>query len=139
MPNSRPVQRAAPTPHAANDVPTDDVYVELGHLFADFLDRGRAIYAGPEQHRPDEPTGHAEEPVVITGAALGTPGTAHIFDDTNLGRLLNGEQFIDVIPTRIRNEMLETPHHPIGEERRGCVVPDDRQPERRPQARRPRR
>ena len=87
--------------------PTDDVYIELGHLFADFLDRGRAVYAGTQRHRAAEPTRPAEEPVVITGAALGTPGTAHIFDDTNLGRLLNGEQFIDVIPTRIRNEMLE--------------------------------
>ncbi len=54
-----------------------------------------------------EPTGDVDEPVVITGAALGTPGTARIFDDANLGLLLNGEQFIDVIPTRIRNEMLE--------------------------------
>ncbi|MGZ7023662.1 MAG: acyltransferase domain-containing protein, partial [Ilumatobacteraceae bacterium] len=84
-----------------------DVYLELGHLFADFLDRGRAIYAGTEQQRLADSTVHIDEPVVITGAAIGTPGTPHIFDDTNLGRLLNGEQFIDVIPTRIRNEMLE--------------------------------
>ena len=85
----------------------DRVYVELGHLFADFLDRGRAIYAGAEQRLPADRQRPVEEPVVITGAALGTPGTAHIFDDANLGLLLNGEQFIDVIPTRIRNEMLE--------------------------------
>ena len=97
-------QPVAPTRDTS---PTGDVYVELGHLFADFLDRGRAVYASAQQQRSAEPTRPAEEPVVITGAALGTPGTAHIFDDTNLGRLLNGEQFIDVIPTRIRNEMLE--------------------------------
>ena len=51
--------------------------------------------------------GGLDEPVVITGAALGTPGTAHIFDDANLGLLLNGEQFIGAIPTHIRNEILE--------------------------------
>src|SRR4029079_2939811 len=48
-----------------------------------------------------------EEPVVITGAAVGTPGTAKLFDDGNLARLLNGEQFIDVIPARIRREIAE--------------------------------
>jgi 3-oxoacyl-(acyl-carrier-protein) synthase/NAD(P)-dependent dehydrogenase (short-subunit alcohol dehydrogenase family)/acyl carrier protein len=93
----------------------EDVYVELGHVFADFLERGRAIYESgaarpgaarqPGASRPPEDL----EPVVITGAAIGTPGTAHIFDDLNIGRLLNGTQFIDVIPTRIRNEMLD--HH----------------------------
>ncbi|MDP9464826.1 MAG: beta-ketoacyl synthase, partial [Actinomycetota bacterium] len=99
----------AATPQAiVSDAPTSEpVYLELGHLFADFLDRGRAIYAGTEQHIPAGRDRHPEEPVVITGAALGTPGTAHIFDDGNLGLLLNGEQFIDLIPTRIRNEMLE--------------------------------
>ena len=66
------------------------------------------IYAGTAPAPcPPSRAADVEEPVVITGAALGTPGTARIFDDANLGRLLNGEQFIDVIPTRIRNEMLE--------------------------------
>ena len=46
-------------------------------------------------------------PVVITGAALGLPGTGHIFDDANIGRVLNGEQFIDVIPARSRRAMLD--------------------------------
>ena len=38
------------------------------------------------------------EPVVITGAALGLPGTDHVFDDENVARILSGQQFIDVIP-----------------------------------------
>lgn len=46
-------------------------------------------------------------PVVITGAALGLPGAEHIFDDGNIARILNGEQFIDVIPTRFRQAMLD--------------------------------
>ena len=47
------------------------------------------------------------EPVVITGAALGLPGAPHVFDDANVARILHGEQGIDVIPTRIRHEMLD--------------------------------
>ena len=45
--------------------------------------------------------------MVITGAALGLPGTERIFDDANIGRILQGEQFIDVIPMRLRRAMLD--------------------------------
>ena len=47
------------------------------------------------------------KPVVITGAALGLPGTEHIFDDDNVARILRGDQFIDLIPTRLRKAMLD--------------------------------
>jgi hypothetical protein len=50
------------------------------------------------------PTGR---PVVITGASLGLPGTERIFDDSNVARILRGEQFIDAIPTRFRRAMLD--------------------------------
>ncbi|HSB85558.1 MAG TPA: SDR family NAD(P)-dependent oxidoreductase [Ilumatobacteraceae bacterium] len=101
--------RASDVPiFAASEAPTsDNVYLQLGHLFADFLDRGRAVVAAADQAPSAAQQRHVEEPVVITGAAIGTPGTERVFDDANLSRLLNGEQFIDVIPTRIRNEMLE--------------------------------
>ncbi len=46
-------------------------------------------------------------PVVITGAALGLPGTEHIFDDGNIARILRGDQFIDSIPARFRRAMLD--------------------------------
>ena len=69
-------------------------------MFADVLDRGYEIYHG----KNDRP---ALEPVVVTGAALGLPGTGHIFDDANIGRILRGEQFIDSIPTRFRSAMLD--------------------------------
>ena len=45
--------------------------------------------------------------MTITGAALGLPGTERIFDDANIGRILRGDQFIDVIPTRFRRAMLD--------------------------------
>ena len=75
-------------------------YIELGRLFADALERGWRIWHGPDG-KP------ATRPVVITGAALGLPGTDHIFDDANVARILRGDQFIDVIPTRLRQAMLD--------------------------------
>ena len=77
-----------------------DHYVELGRMFAEVLDKGWELYRG-------NPRTTTSKPVAITGAALGLPGTKHIFDDTNIGRLLRGEQFIDAIPLRFRQEMLD--------------------------------
>ncbi|MGC2109356.1 MAG: beta-ketoacyl synthase N-terminal-like domain-containing protein, partial [Candidatus Korobacteraceae bacterium] len=47
------------------------------------------------------------EPVTITGASLGLPGTEHIFDDGNIERILRGDQFITVIPAEFRRAMLD--------------------------------
>ncbi len=47
------------------------------------------------------------DPVVITGAAIGLPGTEHIFDDGNIARILRGDQFIGSIPARFRDAMLD--------------------------------
>jgi acyl transferase domain-containing protein len=79
-------------------VSSDDRYTRIGRMFVDFLDR-----AGEMEGR--EPK--TAEPVVITGGALGLPGTEHIFDDNNIARLLRGEQFIDVIPKRFRHAMVD--------------------------------
>ena len=99
-----PVAASATSGSAASTAPTTptngDHYNELGHLFADVLDRGYKIYHG-ENGRP------TSAPVVITGAALGLPGTEHVFDDANIGRILRGDQFIDSIPARFRNAMLD--------------------------------
>ena len=77
-----------------------DHFAERGHYFADVLEKGWQIYHGSDRSS-------ARVPVVITGAALGLPGTDHIFDDYNVARLLAGDQFIDLIPTRLRKAMLE--------------------------------
>ena len=78
----------------------DGQYVELGRLLGDVLERGWQITHG-QRRAPIDPA------VAITGAALGLPGTEHIFDDGNIGRLLRGDQFIDTIPTRFRQAMLD--------------------------------
>ncbi|MFZ0864746.1 MAG: SDR family NAD(P)-dependent oxidoreductase [Candidatus Sulfotelmatobacter sp.] len=86
---------APPTPTLGNDH-----YADLGHYFAEVLERGWQMYRGQDR-TPDK------LPVVITGAALGLPGTEHVFDDENLARILRGDQFIDLIPTRLRKAMLD--------------------------------
>ncbi len=80
----------------------DDKYSELGHMFADFLEKGRALLG------EGLPTGRADtDPVAITGAAVGLPGVERMFDEAAVPRLLHGQQFIDVIPSHIRHEMLD--------------------------------
>jgi len=91
----------APSTPSAKTVPSNgDHFNELGHLFADILERGWQIAHGQDRVP-------SEAPVVITGAALGLPGTEHIFDDGNIARILRGDQFIDAIPTRLRQAMLD--------------------------------
>ncbi len=86
---------------STSPVPLDgDHFAELGHFFADVLERGWQMYRGKD-------SAPAAVPVVITGAALGLPGTEHIFDDGNLAAILRGDQFIDLIPTRLRKAMLD--------------------------------
>ena len=51
-----------------------DKYIELGKVFADFLERGRRVYDADSA--PAAPAGEstANEPVVVTGAALVADG-----------------------------------------------------------------
>jgi acyl transferase domain-containing protein/acyl carrier protein/NAD(P)-dependent dehydrogenase (short-subunit alcohol dehydrogenase family) len=106
---SSPTEISKPVPVAASSTnasatqtgPSNgDHYNELGHLFADVLDRGYELYRGKNGRS-------TSEPVVITGAALGLPGTEHIFDDGNVGRILRGEQLINLIPAHFRQAMLD--------------------------------
>ncbi|HJT88453.1 MAG TPA: type I polyketide synthase, partial [Bryobacteraceae bacterium] len=93
--------RDVPPPASGNgsEVPRDR-YEELGRLFAGVLERGWQVYRGGRE-------APAADPVVITGAALGLPGTERVFDDANLTRILRGDQLIDAIPTRLRRAMLD--------------------------------
>jgi acyl transferase domain-containing protein/NAD(P)-dependent dehydrogenase (short-subunit alcohol dehydrogenase family)/acyl carrier protein len=74
-------------------------YTELGRWFAGVLESGLKIYG--------KNGGRSEQPVAITGAAIGLPGTDHIFDDGNVARILRGDALIDVIPARLRQSMLD--------------------------------
>ena len=95
-----PLAASVPATSTASAPSNGDRYMELGRFFAEVLERGQQIYQGQKK----APT---EAPIVITGAALGLPGTEHIFDDGNIARILRGDQFIDAIPTRFRQAMLD--------------------------------
>ncbi|MGA9565608.1 MAG: SDR family NAD(P)-dependent oxidoreductase [Candidatus Korobacteraceae bacterium] len=103
LPADIPVAVAAKAPATDAVAPTQpsngNRYTELGHLFADVLERGWEIYRG-QKPAP-------VEPVVITGAALGLPGTERVFDDGNVARILHGDQFIKPIPSELRHDMLD--------------------------------
>jgi acyl transferase domain-containing protein/acyl carrier protein len=105
-----PIPTPAPAPRpTAGDPMSTDHYTELGRLFAEMLDRGRRIHEGarPAPSRGSGPDPLADEPIVITGAALGLPGVEKVFDDRNLARLLAGESLIDLIPLRLRQLMAD--------------------------------
>ena len=95
---SAPAPSTPPPPGPAGD----DLYRELGRLSAEFIRRGSELVAG-EVPSPSS----RGEPVVITGAALGLPGTERVFDDRNVARILHGQQFIDVLPSHIRQKILD--------------------------------
>ncbi len=100
------VTEAAPSPPAAAPAPPAEQpvdfaqYGDLGQLFAEFIRRGSQLMSGQPQT-----TKGATDRIVISGAALGLPGTRKLFDDDNVGHILHGEQFIDVIPYRFRQKM----------------------------------
>jgi len=86
---------------------TDAQYAELGRHLVDLVEDGvhAAAGAGAVPTQPAAPAG--SEPVVVTGAALGLPGVERVFDDENIARILDGQQFIDTIPHRLRREMVD--------------------------------
>jgi 3-oxoacyl-(acyl-carrier-protein) synthase/acyl carrier protein/NAD(P)-dependent dehydrogenase (short-subunit alcohol dehydrogenase family) len=96
---------AASAPQESRRAPAEagfgaDNYMQLGRIFADAIQQGMKLFAGGEPPRE-------RETLVISGAALGLPGTERVFDDANVGRILHGEQFIDAIPMEFRQAMVD--------------------------------
>ena len=100
---------AKPTPQAstapastAPAIPSNgNSYSDLGRFLAETLEHG-----GWQLSHGQKPAA-SSAPVVITGASLGLPGTERIFDDSNVERILRGDQFINVIPAQFRRAMLD--------------------------------
>jgi acyl transferase domain-containing protein/acyl carrier protein len=101
IPESQPMPQVPPTGFSSGNSQgsSQDKYVELGRLFVDFLEKGYKIFSGDQGTLPK---GEAW----ITGASLGLPGVNGMFDDANVERLLNGEQFIYPIPAKLREAMV---------------------------------
>ncbi|HZM10480.1 MAG TPA: beta-ketoacyl synthase N-terminal-like domain-containing protein, partial [Candidatus Limnocylindrales bacterium] len=93
------VNTAGPAPELAAPV-MPVVVAPVVSNDAGVIQQGGAINRGQR----DNSTQH---PVVITGAAIGLPGTEHIFDDGNIARILRGDQFIKAIPAERRKDMLD--------------------------------
>ncbi len=104
---------SAPAPSATTPrIPMSTArYEELGRLFAGVLEQGLRVYSGEpgagSAPAPAAATPLPSAPVAITGAALGLPGVDRVFDDENIARILDGQQFIDVIPHRFREAIVD--------------------------------
>ena len=93
----RPAQTSA---FAPPPVAGGDKYEKLGRLFVDFMDRARdAFYSDAAPAKTRE--------VWVTGAAIGLPGVDGVFQDTNVARILNGDQFIRPISDKLQKAMVD--------------------------------
>jgi len=107
VPAAKGTQQVAATGAAAPASTTPAIpsngnaYNELGRMFAEALERGGWQLSRGQNSAP------TCAPVVISGASLGLPGTERIFDDSNVERILRGDQFISAIPAEFRRAMLE--------------------------------
>ena len=86
--------------------------LELGRIFAEFLDRGMRVYSGaqpaPLSHGPQSLPVSAQGSVVVSGAGVGLPGLDHrLFDDDGVDRILRGEQLIGPISQRMQDLMVD--------------------------------
>ena len=114
---SRPPAVAPSFAPQASSPQGEDMYNELGHLFADFLAKGYEVFTGQRASAPAQASPQtrelgpvplfSEEPVVVTGAGLGLPGGARVFGDDKVPALLHGEQFIDTIPLKHRQQITD--------------------------------
>ncbi|HET7531380.1 MAG TPA: beta-ketoacyl synthase N-terminal-like domain-containing protein, partial [Mycobacteriales bacterium] len=97
---------AAPTTTVSRPSMSTDRYAELGHLFVDFLEKGREVFAAGAPQATNGVPAPTAEPVVVSGAALGLPSD-HVFADDNVARILAGQQFIDLLPRELRRDMVD--------------------------------
>ena len=113
---------ATPAATAPQPSPVDAATtMELGKLFAEFLDRGMRVYRGaqpatgvPSAQVTFTPVEPGRDPyasqgsIVVSGAGIGLPGDGHrLFDDEGFDRILRGEQMIGPIPQTLRERMLD--------------------------------
>ncbi len=94
----------SPSAPKSTTLPAPDKYSELGHLFADFLERGMEVYSGKKSSATPP---MQQVATCVTGAALGLPGTTRVFDDENIAKILRGEQFIGSIPQELRQATVD--------------------------------
>ena len=102
----------APPAPPADSAPLDQgTTLELGRIFAEFLDRGMRVYRGSTAQAAQGPQSvptSAQGSVVISGAGVGLPGANHrLFDDDGVDRILRGEQLIGPVPVALQDRMVD--------------------------------
>jgi acyl transferase domain-containing protein/acyl carrier protein/NAD(P)-dependent dehydrogenase (short-subunit alcohol dehydrogenase family) len=103
--NRSAFEEEAPIEPASSQSGLDkDGYLQLGQMFADFLEKGFEVYSGKKK---SSVSATIPERVCITGASIGLPGKDRVFSDSNIERILNGEQFIGKIPTEFRQAIID--------------------------------
>ncbi|MFH0899757.1 MAG: acyltransferase domain-containing protein, partial [Pseudomonadota bacterium] len=91
---------------ASHNSPPD--YLALGRLFAKLIEDGLAAYGGRRAEQGLSVAPAAVGSVVVSGAGLGLPGqSGRVFDDANVERILRGDSFIEPVPEKMRELMLE--------------------------------
>ncbi|HEX9885896.1 MAG TPA: beta-ketoacyl synthase N-terminal-like domain-containing protein, partial [Longimicrobiales bacterium] len=98
--DGRPGFTPAVTRPANAAPPGEDRLLALGRMFADFMEKSLEVWAGSQ-------LGPAPVRVGITGASLGLPGLARVFDESGVERILRGEQFIGPVPEALRVAQVE--------------------------------
>jgi len=103
-------------------------------LFARFLDEGMASTVARRTGPPALPQPWGDPgSIVVSGRGLGLPGqNRHVFDDSNVERILRGDSFIDTVPSSshphvgeemwidlVKREVCEPSLDPISVGRRG--------------------
>jgi malonyl CoA-acyl carrier protein transacylase len=75
-------------------------FEKLGKLFVDFMDKANSVYSGETPARPNQD-------IWITGASVGLPRVKKVFQDSNIEKLLRGDQLITNIPGEFQQAMLD--------------------------------
>ena len=100
IPDSKEVAKPSPVQPQLPFV-TNDRYSELGKLFTEFMDKSFQVYA----HGFSRTAAPAD--ICVTGASLGLPGVEGVFQDSNVERILRGDNFINPVPFDLREEMVD--------------------------------
>ncbi|MBK8074484.1 MAG: SDR family NAD(P)-dependent oxidoreductase [Kineosporiaceae bacterium] len=93
----------APAPSSGHAASPSSVPAASGTLVP--AERNVTLHSPDERDVTSRPG--AGDPVAITGAALGLPGVPRVFDDENVARILAGQQFIEAVPHRVRQRMVD--------------------------------
>ncbi len=100
--DTQPITSASVLPESRSTIE------ELGQILTQAIKQAVQPLNPPSQRQPYDRNEVPLGSVVITGTGLGLPGAEKsVMDPENALRILRGEQFIDLIPERFKQKMLD--------------------------------